>query len=336
MAVAIALAACAPAASALTAAQLGVVINTADPLSTALGDYYVQRRHIPAGNVSRVSFDAHRDDMPAEEFRALKARVDAQLPAGVQAYALTWTQPYRVGCMSITSAFAFGFDRGYCASGCAPTRVSAYFDSASEAPYADLHFRPAMSIAAGTVDEGRRLVDRGVRSDGSLPRGSAYLVRSGDPDRDVRLAGYADAAMVAAGRVRAQVVDGPGLRNRDDVMFYFIGAAQVPDLRSNRFLPGAVADHLTSVGGMLGDSPQMSSLRWLEAGATGSYGTVVEPCNIVAKFPDPAVLMAHYLSGETLLESYWKSVAMPGQGIFIGEPLASPYRRAAAPAASRG
>jgi threonine synthase len=30
----------------------------------------------------------------------------------------------------------------------------------------------------------------------------------------------------------------------------------------------------------------MSALRWLEAGASGSYGTVVEPCNHPAKFPD--------------------------------------------------
>jgi hypothetical protein len=35
--------------------------------------------------------------------------------------------------------------------------------------------------------------------------------------------------------------------------------------------------------------------------------------------------MSHYLQGETLIEAYWKSVAMPGQGLFIGEPLARPY-----------
>jgi hypothetical protein len=69
----------------------------------------------------------------------------------------------------------------------------------------------------------------------------------------------------------------------------------------------------------------MSSLRWLEAGATASYGTVVEPCNLPAKFPNPAIVIARYVSGETLIEAYWKSVAMPGQGIFIGEPLADPF-----------
>ncbi len=69
----------------------------------------------------------------------------------------------------------------------------------------------------------------------------------------------------------------------------------------------------------------MSALRWLEAGATGSYGAVVEPCNFPQKFPHPTVLMQHYLNGDTLIEAYWKSVAWPGQGIFIGEPLAKPF-----------
>jgi hypothetical protein len=52
---------------------------------------------------------------------------------------------------------------------------------------------------------------------------------------------------------------------------------------------------------------------------------VVEPCNYPAKFPVPAIVMAHYLQGETLIEAYWKSVQMPGQGLFIGEPLARPF-----------
>jgi hypothetical protein len=35
--------------------------------------------------------------------------------------------------------------------------------------------------------------------------------------------------------------------------------------------------------------------------------------------------MGHYLAGDTLIEAYWKSVAMPAQGLFIGEPLAAPF-----------
>ncbi|MCP2937667.1 hypothetical protein NK983_33720, partial [Salmonella enterica subsp. enterica serovar Typhimurium] len=29
--------------------------------------------------------------------------------------------------------------------------------------------------------------------------------------------------------------------------------------------------------------------------------------------------------GETLIEAYWKSVAWPGEGVFVGEPLARPF-----------
>jgi uncharacterized protein (TIGR03790 family) len=99
----------------------------------------------------------------------------------------------------------------------------------------------------------------------------------------------------------------------------------VAELAQIDFLPGAVADHLTSNGGVLEGSAQMSALEWLRQGATGSYGTVSEPCAHPGKFPAPAVFLDHYLRGDTLLEAYWKSVAMPGQGLFIGEPLARPY-----------
>ena len=92
-------------------------------------------------------------------------------------------------------------------------------------------------------------------------------------------------------------------------------------------LPGAIADHLSSFGGMLSDSSQMSALTWLEAGATGSYGAVVEPRNLPQKFPQPAIVIGRYIQGETRIEAYWKSVAWRGQGVFIGEPLATPFRR---------
>ena len=109
-----------------------------------------------------------------------------------------------------------------------------------------------------------------------------------------------------------QVVHADGIQNRNDVLFYFTGTAKVIGLETIRFLPGAIADHLTSAGGQLTDSGQMSSLRWLEAGATGSYGTVLEPCNLLEKFPSPGIVIMHYLHGDSLIEAYWKSVAMPG------------------------
>jgi uncharacterized protein (TIGR03790 family) len=307
--------------------DLAIVINTSDPLSVAIGNYYVRRRHVPKANVVRVHFDYQRDELPVGEFTPLKASIDEQVPRHVQAFALTWARPYRVGCMSITSAFAFGFDEKYCASACKLTWPDPYFNSSSTRPYDDLRIRPTMSIAAIDFDHAQALIERGIRADRTEPRGAAYLLATDDAARNTRAAEYVLAGPAAGPRVDVEILHDSGLKGRQDVLFYFIGASAVPALTTNRFLPGAIADHLTSFGGMLTDSPQMSSLRWLEAGATGSYGTVVEPCNFPSKFPDIRVLMTHYLAGETLIEAYWKSVVMPGQGVFIGEALAAPFQR---------
>lgn len=309
----------------LDADQLGVIVNDDDPDSVAIAAYYREKRGIPAANLIHVRFKPGRSTLAREEFVNLKRLVDRKTPKSVQAYALTWAQPYRVDCMSITSAFAFGFDPAYCASSCKPTQPSPYFNSSVTRPYAAYHMRPAMSLAGASVAEAKKLIDRGIASDGSNPAGTAYLVSTTDKNRNVRAAGYASVRALMQSVMPTEIVEANALENKPDVMFYFTGLAQVAGIDSNRFLPGAIADHLTSAGGDLFGSGQMSSLHWLEAGATGSYGAVVEPCNFPAKFPVPGIVMAHYLQGETLIEAYWKSVQMPGQGIFIGEPLARPF-----------
>ena len=127
------------------------------------------------------------------------------------------------------------------------------------------------------------------------------------------------------------------LSDQTDLLFYFTGLAKVGQLASNRFLPGAAADHLTSFAGMLpGANGQMPATDWLAAGATASYGTVEEPCNYAEKFSRASVLIEHYLRGATLIEAYWKSVAWPGQGLFVGEPLARPWSQAPSAAIEAG
>lgn len=316
-----------PAAAALVPEQLAVLINADDPLSVESGIYYSQRRGIPMSQVIVVRLGAPRPVLRPAEFERIKARLDKDLPDHVQAIALTFSAPYRVDCMSITSAFAFGFDRRFCARSCAPTAPSPYFKSASKRPYQDFGMRLAMSLAGENAGQLRRLVDRGIRADGSQPHGTAYLLSTSDAARNVRAAGFPAIASEFSERFRIQQKQSDRLGDRFDIMFYFTGLKRVPGIQRLGFRAGAVADHLTSAGGQLTDSRQMSALEWLAAGATGSYGTVVEPCNYREKFPDPQILMRHYLRGDTLIEAYWKSVDWPGQGIFVGEPLARPFGR---------
>jgi uncharacterized protein (TIGR03790 family) len=315
-----------PPASTLGPQHLALIINDEDPQSRRIAEYYLTRRHIPASNVIHVKFRPGNDVMRPQTFSVLKAQLDAQVPASVQAYVLTWTAPYRVGCMSITTAFAAGFDEAFCVQGCKATRKSPYFNSNSQQPFTDLGWRPAMMLAGETFESVQALIDRGVAADGTRPDGTAYLLSTSDRARNKRARFYQGINMLQSDRFKVEVKQGDSLKHRNDVMFYFTGLVKVEGIDSNQYRPGAIADHLTSAGGKLTGSRQMSSLRWLEAGATGSFGTVVEPCAFVQKFPRPNIVIDRYLNGETLLEAYWKSVEWPGQGVFIGEPLAAPFR----------
>jgi uncharacterized protein (TIGR03790 family) len=310
----------------ILANELAIVINDADPLSIRIGNYYQQARNIPARNVLHVDFRPGRPSMAKAEFQRIKTRLDQQTPDAVQAYAITWAAPYRVGCMSITTAFTFGFDTRFCSQQrCAPTRHSGYFRHPSATPYTDYGIRPTIAIAAENFKEARKLIDRGVSSDKTRPSGTAYLVSTSDKARNVRAIGYAVIEKLMAGWINTRVVKSEALQNKNDILFYFTGRVSVPYLDTLQFVPGAIADHLTSAGGKLTGGKQMSALRWLEAGATGSYGTVVEPCNLTGKFPNPGLLIDFYGAGRTLLQAYWQSVQQPGEGIFIGEPLAAPF-----------
>lgn len=318
-------------ARALDATHLAVIINTSDPLSVRIGEYYAAQRRISFQNIIRVAFPPDKTTLTREEFEDIKAIVDKKAMRRIQALALTWAVPYRVECMSITSAFAFGYDPAFCEPGCKPTRPSPYYNSPARLPFAQLGMRPTMAIAATSFEHARELIDRGVKSDGQFPAGAAYLLSTSDSARNVRSASFLTARRVIDGRVPVFILEQDSLKDVNDVLFYFTGKQVVEGLQTLQFVPGAIADHLTSSGGVLSrqDGGQMSALRWLEAGATGSYGTVVEPCNLPQKFPNPVLVAASYLKGDTLIEAYWKSVAMPGQGIFIGEPLAAPFRREA-------
>jgi len=306
--------------------RLGVVYNRNEASSVRTAAYYVSRRHIPAANV--VALDVpDRPRITRGELKALRGEMLRLLPADVQSLLLVWSRPYAVECMSVTTAFAAGYDPGFCEPGCKRTNLNPLFDTNGWLPADTVGWLPAMMLPSGDEGLAHTLIDRGADADGSMPAGIVYLVRTQDITRNVRASDYADDEAVVATRVPVRELTTPVERPVVDAIAYFTGVARVAELQKISFRPGAVADHLTSTGGDLESTAQMSALEWLRQGATGSYGTVTEPCNHLGKFPSPAVFMDHYLRGDTLLEAYWKSVAMPGQGLFIGEPLARPFGR---------
>ncbi len=127
--------------------------------------------------------------------------------------------------------------------------------------------------------------------------------------------------------IAASIVMADEIMGKTDVLFYVQGLASVADIDTNTYLPGAVADHLTSFGGQIPTSGQMSAFQWLLAGATGSFGTVGRALRLPGEVPRSVGPRSPLFSaGATLIEAYWKSVVWPAEGIFIGEP--SPVRSA--------
>ena len=316
--------------------ELGVIVNDRDPQSVAVADYYVARRKIPAANLVHLAFDPPGNALTPDAFAPLYAAVQAALPATVQGLAVTWTKPYLVGGESVTTAFAVGYDAAYTnttGGQCGATKQVPTYDAATTRPFTDQAVRPTMMLAAADVDHAKRLIDRGIAADHTFPSGEAWLMNTNDPARSVRAYTYPQVVADWSGSdlIHATYVDNSGgggsnvVTDRPAVAFYFQGLASVDGIETNTYVPGAIADHLTSYGGQVPDSWQMSIVRWLEAGATGSYGTAVEPCNYTTKFSDAGIVMRRYVRGEPLLFAYWKSVAWPGEGVFVGEPLASPW-----------
>jgi uncharacterized protein (TIGR03790 family) len=316
------------ASGALRPEQLAIVINDDEPNSVQVGEYYRKRRNIPASNVVHVHIPGKPRVIGPGQFAELKEQIDAHLGKGVQAVLMIWTAPYAVQCNSITSAYSLGFDAGQCAKTCAAGHPSPYFNSSAPRPYTELGIRLSMLLPTESVEQARAVIDRGVESGFRIVPASAYYLTTSEKARNSRVMFFPPEGKIAARKLATRRLQADALEGVDDVMIYETGMAQVEKLGTVKFLPGALADHLTSLGGdLLGDG-QMSILRWLEAGATASYGTVSEPCNYWQKFPNPTVLLKHYVQGNSAIEAYWKSVAWPAQGLFIGEPLAAPYHLA--------
>ena len=311
----------------LQPAQLALVINDDEPNSVEIGELYRAARNIPDKNVVHVRIPNRPRKLDPEQFAKLKEEIDSKLGADIQAVLMVWTAPYAVECNGITSAYTLGYDAAQCVKTCAPGTQSAFFNAPPALMPADRQVRLAMLLPTESVEGARALIERGKASGFRTPTAGAYFLVTSENARNSRARFFPPSGTVAQRKLTIHTLREDAIEGKRDIMFYQTGKAKVDKLDTLGFLPGALADHLTSFGGDLLSNVQMSSLKWLEAGATASYGTVSEPCNYWQKFPNPNLLLRNYLAGATAIEAYWRSVAWPAQGVFIGDPLAAPYRR---------
>ena len=331
--------------SSIQSSELAVLINDHDPQSVEVAKYYQRARNIPDRNMIHLNFDQNKlyagftanHGIDAADFAALKSQVDAAVGPDIQALVISWSEPFRIAQFnyyptnySITSAFTYGIDADHLTgNNCGPTPLNPYYDARSTKPYTDFGIRPSMMLAGVNTASVEATIDKGLKAEGALPKGNGWFLKTPDHVRSAPRDANFQVTVRDWNRPEAlsmRYLNGSsGLSHASDVLFYETGAANVPGINTNTYVPGALADHLTSSGGDLFGTGQMSVLRWLEAGVTASYGTVTEPCAHAEKFPTASVLVKNYFVGNTAVEAYTKSVRWPSEGVFVGDPLARPF-----------
>ena len=327
-----------------------VVVNQNSTNSVQLGNDYCELRGVPPQNVLRMTswtggnVNWSPADFQTQLLNPLLAMIAGRgLTNQAQFVLLSMDIPYRVtdgtGQNSTTSALFYGFKtNGAPVAGidsCSLPDNSSNSYAHSELPFsqatpntAATNSFLAMMLTDTNLAGAENILCRSVAADNTYPTQTVYLAKTSDPARNVRFVEFDNA-------VFENQVAGNYAVNRSDTddtaftnLFGLLTGLATFSLDTNAFVPGGMGDSLTSYGGyILEDSGgQTPSLAFLEAGAAGSYGTVVEPCNYTQKFPDP-VDYFYQARGFSLAEAYYQSVLNPFQGLLVGEPLAAPFAR---------
>ncbi len=201
------------------------------------------------------------------------------------------------------------------------------------------HFYVVTRLDGFDYDDARALVDRGSAADGTFPDAELMCMAAADDARGARdpECEYTTRMLTAAGFNGSWVTPYDGALSGHTVAAYFTGSADLTGaIAGESYVPGAIADNLTSFGALPqnffcsddgltcpASEAQTSIARFVRAGATGAHGTVNEPLNDV--FPLASTLLFYtfgYNLGESQLFAerylYW-------QNLYLGDPLTTPY-----------
>ncbi|HZL43676.1 MAG TPA: TIGR03790 family protein [Verrucomicrobiae bacterium] len=318
-----------------------VVINRSSPNSCELGNYYCERRQVPAENVLFIDWTGGNTSWTSADFYATlrdplvsmlaTQAISNQIDFVVLSMDIPFTTMNGTDANGTTSAlfydlkslFGYGWN-GLTNSYCASEEIFAQARPASAPGLSVL----CTMLTSDSLTSAKALVDQGIDGDGTCPSQPVILAQSSDTARNIRYHQFDRVILDMRVQgdclvVRTNSDDLSGLTN---LMGYETGLANFV-APPGMFAPGAIADSLTSYGGIIfGSNPQTTLLAFIQAGAAGSFGTVTEPYAIPQKFPDPAVYF-YQARGFSLAESYYQSLMVPYQGLVVGDPLSAPFRR---------
>jgi uncharacterized protein (TIGR03790 family) len=325
-----------------------IVVNQNSTNSVQLGNYYREQRQIPPQNYLRINWAGSSlawalSDFTTYLYTPLMAMLaERQLTNQIDYVVLSMDIPYQVYASgtptydSITSTLFYGFKPDPhmpCSIAAGSTNLYAgsegIFRSTPPISASSNTFLVTM-MTSSNLALAEQIVNSGVASDSTFPTQTVYLAKSSDALRNVRYLSFDNAVFNTRLRGNYSMLR----TNMDwDGTFGSILGLQSGVANSSvaptTFVPGALADNLTSNGGLIfEDGGQLNMLLFLAAGAAGTYGTVTEPCNYPEKFPSPQNYF-YQARGFNLAECYYLSVTNPYEGLILGEPLAAPFAQPA-------
>lgn len=203
---------------------------------------------------------------------------------------------------------------------------------ASADPNARKYFISGMlgwtGFGGNTLQEIKDMITRSAAVDGTRPTGTFYFMETTDPARsDPRDGKFANtiASLATEGAVGLHLFDVLPL-GRHDCLGVMTGWA-TPDIdgAAMTLLPGSFCDHLTSFAATFDESSQVKMSRWIVRGASGSAGTVEEPCNYPGKFVVPNIHL-NYFRGLSLGEAAFRALDyVPFQTLIYGDLMTRPW-----------
>ena len=331
-----------------------VVVNTNSVNSLQLANYYCEKRQVPPQNVLKVGWSGSSLTWAQSDFDTvilnplLAMLASRQLTNQIDYVLLSMDIPYQLtdssGLDSTTAALFYGFKPDLPASpmynppGCNLPAGSSNSYAGSEGIFRSTPPVNASSnsflvsmVTSSNLALAKMIVDQGAASDGTFPTQTVYLAKSTDVDRNIRYQSFDHAIFDTRlrGNYSMQRINTYTLSDLGNILGGQTGSYNY-GVSGVWFVPGGLADNLTSYGGFIlaDNSGQLSILSLLAAGASGSYGTVTEPCAYLEKFPSPQNYF-YQARGFSLAEGYYQSVTNPYQGLLIGEPLAAPFAQPA-------
>lgn len=327
------------------ASRVMLVVNRNSAESLEIGEYYAQRRGIPATNIVKVACRSE-DNIPNEEFGSqlvapIRQAIDAA-PGRVDFIVTTKGIPLRIdndGGWSVDAHLATMRMSLKPIESPQPDQIRAaqspYFNKREPFDSSKFGFYIVARLDGHTVRDVRRLVDQSLAA---RPNKGLFLF---DQAGDRGEGGYKDlqdsmaqaAQGLKAKGFTVRLDSSPEFAQPADVLAGYVswgsndGRFSLEAYRSLKFAPGAIAETFVSTSARTfrpveGGQSLVADL--VAQGVTGVKGYVSEPFTFALARPE--ILFDRYTSGFTLGESFaMASLVLKWKDVVVGDPLCAPY-----------